>query len=42
MEQIHDILSPWVAAYPIISILAALAIGFVVGMAVFKKKKKDH
>ncbi len=42
MDKIHDILSPWVAAYPIISILAALVIGFGLGVLVFRKKKKDH
>lgn len=43
METIHDILSPLVATYPIISIAVAVAVGFVIGMLVFKKKKKeDH
>jgi len=42
MDTIHDILSPWVAAYPIISLIAALALGFGLGALVFKKKKKDH
>lgn len=41
MDKIHDILGPWVGAYPIISLLAAAAVGFVLGMVVFKKKK-DH
>lgn len=42
MEKIHDILSPWVAAYPIASILGALLIGFGLGTLIFRKKKKDH
>lgn len=42
METIHDTLSPLVAAYPIISILGALVIGFGLGVLVFRKKKKDH
>ncbi len=42
MEQIHDILSPWVAAYPIISVLGAILVGFCLGAMVFRKKKKDH
>lgn len=27
MEKIHDILSPWVAAYPIVSILGRSRLG---------------
>ena len=42
METIHDILSPWVGAYPIISVLVALVAGFGLGALVFRKKKKDH
>lgn len=42
MEKIHDILSPWVAAYPIISVLGAVLIGLGLGAVIFRKKKKDH
>ena len=42
MERIHDILSPWVAAYPIISVLGALLVGLGIGVLLFRKKKKDH
>lgn len=42
MDKIHDILSPWVAAYPIIALIAALSLGFGLGALVFRKKKKDH
>lgn len=42
MDQVHDILSPWVATYPIISIIAAVVIGVGLGALIFKKKKKDH
>jgi ElaB/YqjD/DUF883 family membrane-anchored ribosome-binding protein len=41
MEGIHDTLGPWVGTYPIISLLVALGVGFVLGMLVFKKKKKQ-
>jgi len=42
MGKLHDILSVWVAAYPVISVVGALAVGFVIGMLVFRKRKKDH
>lgn len=42
MDTIHDTLSPLVAAYPIISLIAALVAGFGLGALVFRKKKKDH
>jgi hypothetical protein len=41
MDTIHDFLSPWVGSHPIIALLAALAIGFVAGLVVRGKKKKD-
>lgn len=42
MEKIHDILSPWVATYPVVAVLGALAVGLVLGALIFRKKKKDH
>lgn len=42
MEKIHDILSPWVASYPIVAVLGALVIGVGLGALIFRKKKKDH
>lgn len=42
METIHNTLSPLVAAHPLLALASSLAIGFLIGMAIFKRKKKDH
>lgn len=45
MNRIHDLLSTWVAAYPVIAVLGTFAVGLVLGFFIRSKlggKKKDH
>jgi hypothetical protein len=41
MDKIHDILSPWVGAYPIFSLALAVLAGMSIGALIFRKKKKE-
>jgi hypothetical protein len=37
MNKIHEILSPWMASHPVITLLSALALGIVIGFAIKAK-----